>query len=122
MMPMDFEPISGREEREALQTRARAARERSRALLASSAATRDRSALRIAAAADRIDLSRQTLAAVRANVSEYAAVRHQLQAPPERVIVEVKELVRDTVGLRGPSAAALMSMVVSWAVEGYYAA
>ena len=120
-MPMGFEPISSRDDREALQTRARAARERSRELLASSIAARDRTALRLADAEARIELSRQTLAAVHASVSEYAFVRRHQEVPPEEVIIEVKDLVRDTVGLRGPSAESVMSKVVSWAVEGYYA-
>lgn len=63
----------------------------------------------------------QALAAVRRDVHTYVRLLHALDMPPEETVIEVKSVVGDAVGRHGVIEEALMSQVVTWAVEAYYA-
>ena len=94
----------------ARQTRAEALQSRTEAALSTSQrAVRDSEALR---------------AALRTSVTAYARRLHDEQVPPQRMLVLVKEAVREAT----PAAAdvlerrELMESVVRWSIEAYYAA
>ena len=63
-------------------------------------------------------------AALRSSVTAYVRRLHDQQVPPERMLVLVKEAVRDatTTDTDVLEGRALMESVVRWSIEAYYAA
>jgi hypothetical protein len=59
--------------------------------------------------------------ALRGCLTLYVATLRALAVPPERVIIAVKDLVRDAASNTGVDIRALTSAAVEWAIQGYYA-
>lgn len=120
--PHEEERVAVRRAARETRDRAAAAREQSRQIAA------DREALMqalVAGWAEQTSLlgelrtSREVLqVAARA----FAAALRRENVPPERMLIEVKELVRTSKPARGPEGRELVDQVVSWSIEGYYGA
>lgn len=62
----------------------------------------------------------ETRDALRRAVHAYSFALRQMSVPPERMLIEVKQLVRDTVRARAPHPQEIMDQVVSWSIDAYY--
>ena len=110
------------EERERLRQSAREARARVARTIAQSTALMETAAVVADAAELRIALSLETRRVLRASVGNYVALLRRLDTPPERVVMDTKEIVADVVPLRDRRAQVVTSLLVGWAIESYYAA
>jgi hypothetical protein len=63
---------------------------------------------------------RESREALFATVSNYGRALRKRGVPPEQMLIELKQLVRDTAIKRAPYPQGLMDKVVSWGIEAYY--
>lgn len=112
----------GPEEREQLRVRARTARERTRELIASSAVVCGAAIEQLDESQLHVAITQRTRDDLRASVGEYASFLRHLETPPEQAVIEIKSMVSDAVVSNPRAATLMMSMIVAWAIDAYYAA